>query len=274
MSLPSASCLALTCRMPARANCLVLPSIAPWIALSPCDNKMAATLCKNHDDPGVIALYSLADQKHLGTIVPGRGGRHPAYFSFSPDGKRLAVEWQELDNFLVAGHGARIDVYDTGSRAVVQRLESPVETHHWILGKPAWSPDGEQLAAIQSFNQIDRGQERKPPQLQIWQLDTGDRRSKSLPEGARELAYVADGRQIAVVGKMGIILLDALSLDSIASDNSQQTPGRALNGDASACDTGPCRSRPEESHHPVNSAHNNSACWMTSSVADSCMSGG
>ena len=195
-----------------------LPTYMPIVASSPSDSTMAATINGHLGHHPVIELHSLPDRKHLGTIVTASAGRSPGLFRFSADGKRLAAWWQDLDDPSVRGPSDRVDLYDTPTQQIVQRLECP-DADHSRIADLAWSSDGEHLAAIRSFNHF--GERPIPSQLQIWDLSTAQRRSKPLPDGARWLAYVADGRQIAIVGRGGISLFDATTLEAIRREEAE-----------------------------------------------------
>jgi Tol biopolymer transport system component/DNA-binding winged helix-turn-helix (wHTH) protein len=100
--------------------------------------------------------------------------------TFSPDGKRLAFEWDRSE-------GYRTGIY---VREVNGTELTRMDDGNGDANGPAWSPDGQQVAFVET-------QESGPPEIRVVPAAGGAEKTVSVIPNQSRLAWTADGRWIA-----------------------------------------------------------------------------
>jgi dipeptidyl aminopeptidase/acylaminoacyl peptidase len=75
---------------------------------------------------------------------------------FSPDGKKIATTYRQVDHFEVhvmnADGTRRVRLTETPLRVIAEQLLKAPEARSWNNAAPAWSPDGSQIAFVTDRN--------------------------------------------------------------------------------------------------------------------------
>lgn len=155
------------------------------------------------EQKGGIVLYQVQIwdlSKGLGSARPihvidaEKSSAHPSAISLSPDGFKLAVAWQDPDDFLDQREESAVSVYELSTAKELATLE---KRFGWVT-TTAFSSDGGTLIT----SGIDG--------LRQWNTETGSQLSKPiLAVGGVLEAASADGMWLAIHETAGVVIRDA-----------------------------------------------------------------
>ena len=188
---------------------------------------IAATLWRQA--PGANTIF-LADA--YVNSDPSQRSSSVSALEFSPDGRRLAVVYQDRNN------ENRVTLFDVATLQPNGELRFPSSFPGFA---PAWSPDGKQIAGIYNTAPIPvavvpgkRAQYRYSTEAALWDATSGQliwRVPYAPPTEnafARHIAYSPDGRTLAGQGNR-LVMLDAQTGAPIRSFNTSFKPaGQSL----------------------------------------------
>ena len=171
------------------------------IELSPDERTVAAGTNSNE-----VFLFDTRTRRRVATIKPSSGNAFVSELAFSPDGRRLAVGYDEDAGGVVA-------VFDLRTGRVVARPEVPPGR---LIGGLGYSPEGRTLDIILA-RALAFGSPG-PALYMSFDARTGARRLGPVPvnrAGTTSLMFTSDGRRLVAVGEGETVVRDAHSFGAL-----------------------------------------------------------